>query len=272
MNDTIQPLNPIAFSLGPISVHWYGIIIGSGLALALYLAIREGNRRGLHKDTFADLMLWAIPIAIISARIYYVIFEWEYYVNHPGDIPQIWNGGIAIHGALIGSVLTAYVFAKKRGISFWKIADIAAPSIILGQAIGRWGNFMNQEAHGGEVTRTFLENLHLPTFIIDQMYINGVYYHPTFLYESLWNFAGFLLLMFLRRVNFRRGELFLTYVVWYSIGRFFIEGLRTDSLMFGGLRMAQTISIVLVVGAIAILIYRRTKQLSDKRYLDQENS
>jgi phosphatidylglycerol---prolipoprotein diacylglyceryl transferase len=228
MNDTIQPLNPIAFSLGPISVHWYGIIIGSGLALALYLAIREGNRRGLHKDTFADLMLWAIPIAIISARIYYVIFEWEYYVNHPGDIPQIWNGGIAIHGALIGSVLTAYVFAKKRGISFWKIADIAAPSIILGQAIGRWGNFMNQEAHGGEVTRTFLENLHLPTFIIDQMYINGVYYHPTFLYESLWNFAGFLLLMFLRRVNFRRGELFLTYVVWYSIGRFLIERFRTQ--------------------------------------------
>jgi phosphatidylglycerol---prolipoprotein diacylglyceryl transferase len=272
MNESIQPLNPIAFSFGPISVHWYGIIIGSGLALALYLAIREGNRRGLHKDTFADLMLWAIPIAIISARIYYVIFEWEYYVNHPGDIPQIWNGGIAIHGALIGSVLTAYVFAKKRGISFWKIADIAAPSIILGQAIGRWGNFMNQEAHGGEVTRSFLENLHLPNFIIDQMYINGTYYHPTFLYESIWNFAVFFLLIFLRRVNFRRGELFLSYVIWYSVGRFFIEGLRTDSLMLGSLRMAQTISIVLVLGALAILIYRRTKQLSDKRYLDQENS
>ncbi|MBT2738226.1 prolipoprotein diacylglyceryl transferase [Neobacillus sp. C211] len=271
MNETIQPLNPIAFTLGPISVHWYGIIIGSGLALALYLAIREGNLRGLDKDTFADLMLWAIPIAIISARIYYVIFEWDYYVKHPADIPQIWNGGIAIHGALIGSVLTAYVFSKKRGLSFWKIADIAAPSIILGQAIGRWGNFMNQEAHGGEVTRTFLENLHLPTFIIDQMYINGTYYHPTFLYESLWDFAGFFLLIFLRRVNFRRGELFLTYVIWYSIGRFFIEGLRTDSLMLGSLRMAQTISIALVIGALAILIYRRTKQISERRYLDQEN-
>lgn len=271
MNETIQPLNPIAFTLGPISVHWYGVIIGSGLALALYLAIREGNRRGLDKDTFADLMLWAIPIAIISARIYYVIFEWEYYVKHPADIPQIWNGGIAIHGALIGSVLTAYVFAKKRGISFWKIADIAAPSIILGQAIGRWGNFMNQEAHGGEVTRSFLENLHLPQFIIDQMYINGAYYHPTFLYESIWDFAGFLLLIFLRRVNFRRGELFLSYVIWYSVGRFFIEGLRTDSLMIGSLRMAQMISIALVIGALAILIYRRTKQISERRYLDQEN-
>lgn len=272
MNETIQPLNPIAFSLGPVSVHWYGIIIGSGLALALYLAIREGNRRGLEKDTFADLMLWAIPIAIISARIYYVIFEWKYYVNHPADIPQIWNGGIAIHGALIGSVLTTYVFARKRGISFWKIADIAAPSIILGQAIGRWGNFMNQEAHGGEVTRAFLENLHLPEFIINQMYINGTYYHPTFLYESLWDFAGFFLLLFLRRVNFRRGEMFLTYVIWYSVGRFFIEGLRTDSLMLGSLRMAQTISIALVVAAMGILIYRRTKQMTDRRYLDQENS
>lgn len=271
MNENIQPLNPIAFSLGPIQVHWYGIIIGSGLALALYLAIREGNRRGLPKDTFADLMLWAIPIAIISARIYYVIFEWGYYKNHLADIPQIWNGGIAIHGALIGSVLTAYIFSKKRGISFWKIADIAAPSIILGQAIGRWGNFMNQEAHGGEVTRAFLENLHLPEFIINQMYINGAYYHPTFLYESLWNFAGFILLMLLRRVNFRRGELFLTYVIWYSIGRFFVEGLRTDSLMLGSLRMAQTISIALIVGAIIILIYRRKKQLSETRYLEQTN-
>ena len=272
MNEKIQPLDPIAFTLGPIQVHWYGIIIGSGLALALFLAIREANRRGLPKDTFADLMLWAIPIAIISARIYYVIFEWKYYVNHPVDIPKIWNGGIAIHGALIGSVLTAYIFARKRGISFWKIADIAAPSIILGQAIGRWGNFMNQEAHGGEVTRSFLENLHLPDFIINQMYINGSYYHPTFLYESIWDFVGFILLMLLRRVNFRRGELFLSYVIWYSIGRFFVEGLRTDSLMLGSLRMAQTISIALIVAAVAILIFRRTKKLSETRYLDQENS
>ncbi|MGG1676433.1 prolipoprotein diacylglyceryl transferase [Neobacillus sp. NRS-1170] len=272
MNEKIQPLDPIAFTLGPIQVHWYGIIIGSGLALALFLAIREANRRGLPKDTFADLMLWAIPIAIISARIYYVIFEWKYYVSHPVDIPKIWNGGIAIHGALIGSVLTAYVFARKRGISFWKIADIAAPSIILGQAIGRWGNFMNQEAHGGEVTRSFLENLHLPDFIINQMYINGAYYHPTFLYESLWDFAGFILLMLLRRVNFRRGELFLSYVIWYSVGRFFVEGLRTDSLMLGSLRMAQTISIALIVAAVAILIVRRKKNQSETRYLDQANS
>jgi phosphatidylglycerol:prolipoprotein diacylglycerol transferase len=271
MKETIQPLNPIAFTLGPIQVHWYGIIIGSGLALALFLAIREANKRGLPKDTFADLMLWAIPIAIISARIYYVIFEWKYYAHHPGEMIQIWHGGIAIHGALIGSVITTYVFAKKRGIPFWKITDIAAPSLILGQAIGRWGNFMNQEAHGREVTRQFLENLHLPNFIINQMYINGTYYHPTFLYESLWDFAGFILLISLRFVNLRRGELFLSYVIWYSIGRFFVEGMRTDSLMLtSSLRMAQAISIVLIIGAIIVIVYRRQKGLSDERYLDNQ--
>lgn len=272
MNKTIQPLNPIAFTLGPISVHWYGIIIGSGLALALYIAIREANRRGLPKDLFADLMLWAIPIAIISARIYYVIFEWKYYSNHPSEIIAVWNGGIAIHGALIGSVITTYVFARKRGISFWKITDIAAPSLILGQAIGRWGNFMNQEAHGSIVSRPFLENLHLPDFIINQMNVNGTYYHPTFLYESVWDIVGFILLILLRRVNLRRGELFLSYVIWYSIGRYFIEGMRTDSLMLTtNLRMAQMISIVLVVFGIGILVYRRKKGLSEDRYVDKNN-
>lgn len=270
MEKNFQPIDPVAFSLGPLQVHWYGVIIGVGIALALILAMREAERRGLQKDIFADLMLWAIPIAIISARIYYVIFEWDYYSQNPGDIPKIWNGGIAIHGALIGSVITAYVFAKKRGVSFWKLADIAAPSIILGQAIGRWGNFINQEAHGGEVTRAFLENLHLPDFIINQMYINGTYYHPTFLYESVWNLLGFILLLQLRRVNLRRGELFLSYVIWYSVGRFFVEGLRTDSLMLTeNLRMAQTISIALIIGAVILVVYRRTKGLADKRYLDQ---
>lgn len=272
MEETIQPLNPIAFSLGPLQVHWYGIIIGFGLALALYLAIREGNKRGLPKETFSDLMIWAIPIAIISARIYYVIFQWGYYSQHVSDIPKIWNGGIAIHGALIGSVITTYFFARSRGISFWKLTDIAAPSLIIGQAIGRWGNFMNQEAHGGEVTRAFLENLHLPEFIINQMYINGSYYHPTFLYESLWDFVGFILLIALRKFNLKRGELFLSYLIWYSVGRFFIEGMRTDSLMLTQhLRMAQMISIVLVIGAVAIIIIRRKTGQTTLRYQDQSN-
>ncbi|WP_080844055.1 prolipoprotein diacylglyceryl transferase [Cytobacillus gottheilii] len=270
MEQNIEPLNRVAFEIGPLTVNWYGLIIGVGIALALMIAMRESDRRGLDKEIFADLMLWAIPIAIISARIYYVIFQWDYYAQNPGDIIKIWEGGIAIHGALIGAVITAYIFTRIKKVSFWKVADIAAPSIILGQAIGRWGNFMNQEAHGEEVTRQFLENLYLPDFIVNQMYINGTYYHPTFLYESLWNFAGFILLILLRRVNLRRGELFLTYVIWYSIGRFFIEGMRTDSLMVTDfLRAAQLLSVALIVGAIALIIFRRVKGYADARYLDK---
>ncbi|MFJ5623427.1 prolipoprotein diacylglyceryl transferase [Peribacillus loiseleuriae] len=269
MEQDIQPLNPIAFDLGFLAVHWYGIIIGFGVLLGLYIATREAERRGIGKETFVDMILFAVPIAIISARIYYVIFQWDYYSQNPGQIIQIWNGGIAIHGAIIGAVITAIVFSKVRKLSFWKLVDVAAPSLLLGQAIGRWGNFMNQEAHGGEVTRAFLENLHLPNFIINQMYIEGSYYHPTFLYESIWNLLGVVLLLFLRRSNLHRGEIFLSYVIWYSVGRFFIEGLRTDSLMLTEtLRIAQVISIVLIVVAIGLWVYRRVRGYADKKYLE----
>ncbi|MEA3321481.1 MAG: prolipoprotein diacylglyceryl transferase [Bacillota bacterium] len=254
---SIQPLNRIALEIGPLTVYWYGIIIGIGGVLGYILATKQAKRLGFDKDIFADLLLCALPIALISARIYYVIFKWDYFSKNPSEIIAIWEGGIAIHGALIGATITAIVFARKRGISFWKLADIAAPSIILGQAIGRWGNFMNQEAHGGPVTREFLENLNLPTFIIDQMYIGGQYYHPTFLYESIWNIAGLVVLLLLRKIKLRQGELFLSYIIWYSIGRFFVEGMRTDSLMLTEtLRIAQSISILLVLGSVIVWAYR----------------
>lgn len=267
--ENIQPLDRVAFEIGPLTVYWYGIIIGTGLLLGWLLATRETKKLGLQKEIFSDLLLWAIPIAIICARIYYVLFKWDYYSKNPGDIIAIWEGGIAIHGALIGGVITAVVFARKKGGSFWQLADIAAPSIILGQAIGRWGNFMNQEAHGTEVTKTFLENLNLPNFIINQMYIDGAYYHPTFLYESLWNFTGFILLLILRKLQPRRGELFFSYVIWYSIGRFFVEGLRTDSLMLtDSLRIAQTMSLVLIGVAIFLIWFRRWKGYAKFRYAE----
>lgn len=270
MNEAIQPLDRVAIAVGPFTVYWYGIIIGAAVLIALSLAVREGKRQNLGKDVFVDLLLYAIPVAIICARIYYVTFEWDYYKENPGEIIKIWHGGIAIHGALIGAVITAVIFAKKRQLSFWKIADIAAPSLILAQAIGRWGNFMNQEAHGGEVTRAFLESLHLPTFIVNQMYIDGTYYHPTFLYESVWNVLGFFLLLALRKGNLRRGQLFLSYVIWYSIGRFFIEGLRTDSLMLTeSIRMAQVISLSLIAVAVFLWIYRNKKGFANKRYQDE---
>lgn len=271
----VKALNPIAFHLGPIPVHWYGIILGTAALVGLLLALREARRVGMDPEIIMDVVMYGVPAAIIGARIYYVIFRWdEYYSTHPSEIIAIWHGGIAIHGALIGAILAGYIYSRVHNISFWRLTDIVAPSLIIGQAIGRWGNFMNQEAHGGPVTLEFLQRLHLPQFIINQMYIldpvtnTYQYYHPTFLYESIWDIAGFLLLITIRRVvKLRRGELFLTYIIWYSIGRFFIEGLRTDSLMLTDyLRMAQVISLVLIVLALILMVVRRRLGYADKRY------
>ncbi|MCT55408.1 prolipoprotein diacylglyceryl transferase [Listeria monocytogenes] len=259
MGNGVQPLDPVAIQIGSISVKWYGVIIASAVVIALLLALSEANKRKMDKEIIVDLLIWAIPISIISARIYYVIFEWDFYKNNLGEIVKIWHGGIAIYGALIGAVLTAIIFSRIKKISFWQLADVVAPSLIIAQAIGRWGNLMNQEAHGAETTRSFLESLHLPDFIINQMYIDGAYYQPTFLYESLWNVLGFIVLLIIRRTKIRRGELFLGYVIWYSFGRFFIEGMRTDSLMWGDFRVSQVLSLLLIVLSIGIIIYRRMK-------------
>lgn len=236
-------LNPIAFQLGPISVHWYGIILGTAALVGLLLAIREGKRFGLSPDFFMDILLIGLPSALIGARAYYVIFQWDQYKGDPLKIFAIWEGGIAIYGALIGAFIGAWLYLRKKGYSFIRIADICAPGLLIGQAIGRWGNFVNQEAYGGPVEESFLRNtLHLPDFIVNQMNVQGVFHHPTFLYESVWNFAGVLLLFGIRRIkNVRQGELLLSYLIWYSIGRFFIEGLRTDSLAYKGSAWIQSI-------------------------------
>ncbi|QHJ71880.1 prolipoprotein diacylglyceryl transferase [Planococcus halotolerans] len=272
MFSVLGSIDPVAFSLGPISVHWYGVIIATGIVIAFLVGQREMVKRGMHPEFLTDLLIWAVPLAIVGARIYYVIFEWDNYKDNPGEIIAIWNGGLAIHGALIMSVIVAYIFTKKRNTPFLKVADILAPSILIGQAIGRWGNFINQEAHGGEVSRAFLENLFIPDWIINHMYIDGAYYHPTFLYESLWSFVGIIILLLLRRVNLVRGEMFFFYMIWYSVGRYFIEGMRTDSLyVFGieGLRTAQLVSILAIIIAVVLIIYRRVTIKNPPRYLDE---
>lgn len=269
MFSILASIDPIAFSLGPIDVRWYGVIIATGIVIAFLVGQREMVKRGLHPEYLTDLLIWAVPLAIVGARIYYVAFEWENYKDNPAEIIAIWNGGIAIHGALIASVIVAYIFTKRRNTPFLKVADILAPSILIGQAIGRWGNFINQEAHGGEVSRSFLENLAIPDWIINQMYIDGAYYHPTFLYESLWSLVGIIILLLLRRVNLVRGEMFFFYMIWYSIGRFFIEEMRTDSLyVIGELRAAQLVSVAAIVIGLAFIIYRRVKLKNPPRYLD----
>jgi phosphatidylglycerol:prolipoprotein diacylglycerol transferase len=292
----IAVIDPVAFSIGPIQIHWYGIIMGSAALLGLYLATLEAKKRGMNPDILLDMMLWVLPAAIVGARLYYVIFEWEYYSLHPEDIIAVWKGGLAIHGGLIGAFTAGYFFVRKHKLHFLVLADLCAPSIILGQAIGRWGNFINQEAHGGEVSRRFLESLHLPNWIIDQMTIYGVTYHPTFLYESIWDLLGFVLLITLRYLNPKRGEIFFSYLIWYSLGRFFIEGLRTDSLTFtgpnwlasllnflwspmrllfepgtmngGNIRVAQLVSIVLILLAIALMVWRRVSGRAKESYQD----
>ena len=260
MNCSAPSLNRVFIEIGPLSIYWYGVIIATGAFLGLYLATKESDRLGLKKDLMVDLVVFAIPISILFARLYYVIFEWQQYANGPfWKVFAVWEGGLAIHGALIGAVLTAIVFAKVRKVSFWQLADVAAPSLILGQAIGRWGNFMNQEAHGGPMTQAAYENFHqyLPDFIMNQMCIDGTLYYPTFLYESFWNLIVFGLLLFLRRRNPLRGFVFLTYVISYSVGRFFIEGMRTDSLyVIGEIRTAQLFSIILILASLVIMNYR----------------
>lgn len=267
--NTLLAIDPVAFSFGTFEVRWYGILIATGIILAFLLVQREMVKQKMHPDFLTDMLIWAVPISIISARIYYVIFSWDFYKDHPGDIIKIWEGGIAIHGALIGAIITAAIFTRKRGVSFWKVADITAPGLLIGQIIGRWGNFMNQEAHGGPVSQSFLENNIIPDWIMNQMTIDGITYHPTFLYESVWNLVGLAIILLLRRVNLKRGEIFFFYIIWYSVGRFFIEGMRTDSLYGGDLRAAQVVSILGVLIALGLLIYRRFIMKTDVRYNDK---
>ncbi|HCC5662085.1 TPA: prolipoprotein diacylglyceryl transferase [Staphylococcus aureus] len=252
-------IDPVAFNLGPLSVRWYGIIIAVGILLGYFVAQRALVKAGLHKDTLVDIIFYSALFGFIAARIYFVIFQWPYYAENPGEIIKIWHGGIAIHGGLIGGFIAGVIVCKVKNLNPFQIGDIVAPSIILAQGIGRWGNFMNHEAHGGPVSRAFLEQLHLPNFIIENMYINGQYYHPTFLYESIWDVAGFIILVNIRK-HLKLGETFFLYLTWYSFGRFFIEGLRTDSLMLtSNIRVAQLVSILLILISISLIIYRRIK-------------
>jgi phosphatidylglycerol---prolipoprotein diacylglyceryl transferase len=293
-------IDPVLLSLGPINLTWYGTILGLGALAGLLLAIREGKRFGLPADFFMDLLLFGVPSAIIAARIYYVAFMWEDYKDDPIKIFAIWEGGIAIYGALIGAIICGIFYIRSKGYSFWRVADICAPSLIIGQIIGRWGNFVNQEAYGGPVEESFLRNtLHIPDFIVNQMNVMGTFHHPTFLYESLWNVVGIIILFILRRQSFiRSGEILISYFIWYSIGRFFVEGLRTDSLAFqgpawleslvnglwspmttvfeagyldpayGNIRISQLVAILLVVAGIALWVYRRYSGAASERYMD----
>lgn len=262
-------MNRVAFDLFGIEIYWYALLIVFGIIVAMWLSTREGIRVNLKPDDVTDFMLIGLPLSFVGARLYYVLFELETYLADPIQILNIRSGGLAIYGGLIAGGLWLFYFCQRNFISTWTFLDVVAPSVILAQGIGRWGNFMNQEAFGGDTTRQFLESLYLPKFIIDNMEIDGIYRQPTFLYESVWNFIGFIVLIILRKQKgfFKQGEVALAYVIWYSFGRFFIEGMRTDSLyIVGDLRVSQLLSVILFVGAWAILIWRRKKTDHLKAY------
>lgn len=261
-------INRVAFEFFGLPIYWYAIIIVSGIAIGLWLANRESLRVGLKEDDISNYMLWALPLAIVGARLYYVLFDLKPYLADPIQIFNTRSGGLAIYGGLIAALIVLIVYTRRNFIDPWLFLDVCAPSVILAQAIGRWGNFMNHEAFGGKTTEAFLNRLHLPQFIIQNMRIEGFYRQPTFLYESSWNLIGFLLLIFLRKYTqlFKEGELFLSYVVWYSFGRFFIEGMRTDSLyLFANLRVSQLLSFGLFFGGLALIWLRRRKNVKNYR-------
>ncbi|MCH3905359.1 MAG: prolipoprotein diacylglyceryl transferase [Lactobacillus sp.] len=266
----LAALNPVAFHLGNLNVKWYGILMATAVVVAAWMAIAEGKRRQIMSDDFVDFLLWAVPIGFIGARLYYVIFEWNFYSQHPDQIIAIWNGGIAIYGGLIAGLIVLLFFCYYRVLPPFLMLDIIVPGVLLGQVIARWGNFMNQEAYGAKTSLAFLQNLHLPNFVIQQMYINGAYRQPTFLYESFFNLIGLILILALRHRQhlFKQGEIFCFYLIWYGTVRFFVEGMRTDSLYIAGvIRVSQALSLVLVILAIGLIIYRR-KVVHPRWYLD----
>ena len=247
-------IDPVALRLGPLSIRWYALCIVTGLVLAVYLSMREAPRRKIKPDDILDFILIAFPLAIVGARIYYVAFEWGYYSQHPAEILAVWNGGIAIYGGLLTGALILWIYSSRRFINPLDFLDIAAPSVMIAQSIGRWGNFVNQEAYGAAVKSLD----YLPDFIRQQMYIDGSYRQPTFLYESLWNLLGFSVILLLRRkpALLKQGQIIAFYLVWYGAGRLVIEGLRTDSLMLGSLRVSQWLSGFLIVLGLGLALYQ----------------
>ena len=260
-------MDPIAFRIFGMEIRWYGILIALGIISAIALVNFNCKRKKMNFDNFLDMFLIVLPIGVLGARLYYVIFQFSYYKSHLNEIINIRQGGLAIHGGLIFGIITAFIYTRIKRLDFRLYADVAAPSIILAQAIGRWGNFFNGEAHGDIVTYGFISKF--PSFIQKGMNIDGAYYNPTFLYESLWDITicGVLLYILYKSSEKTKGIVIASYMILYSIGRFFIEGLRTDSLQIIGLRTAQIVSLAsIIVGVIIILSIKNKKiyKLNDK--------
>lgn len=267
----IDHLSRTAFTVFGQDIYWYGIFIGLGVILGVLLALHEAKRTGQNPDTYLDFIIYAMIIAIIGARLYYVIFSWDFYSQHPEKIFAIREGGLAIYGGIIGGVLTAIVYSRVKKKNFWVMADTMAPSLILGQMLGRWGNFFNKEAFGGFTDNLFAMRYQLsqvrasdvtPDILQNLVTVNGVDYiqvHPTFLYESFWSLCVFIILLILQRKKNFNGQVCATYFFGYALGRVWIEGLRTDQLCIGNVPVSQALSAVLIIASVVLYVYCKKK-------------
>ena len=267
--------------LGFTKVYYYSLLILSGMIIGIFLVYREFKRHGYDVKSLDNMAFYTILCGLVGARVWYVLFNLSEYHGDILEMFAVWHGGLAIHGAIFGGLLFLFFYCRKNNYKFIKIADIVMPAVLIGQIIGRWGNFFNQEAHGGVVSRAFLEKLCIPNFIIDGMFIKGQYYHPTFLYESLFNILILILILVLRRnKKIKEGCIFSVYLICYGILRFFVEGLRTDSLMLGSIRVAQLISILFFILGVVLLIisirkfdyYNKEETKTTKKVTKKNNS
>lgn len=265
-------MDRVAIDLGPIQIYWYSIFVFLGLLLASIIIFREAKKRKINEDFMVNLICDSIIIGLIGARLYYVLFNLPYYLSNPIEILAIWNGGLAIHGGVFAALIFIILYCKKHRINILQILDIVVVGLIIGQAIGRWGNFFNSEAYGLVTTAEKLTAQGIPKFIIDGMYILGEYRQPTFFYESVWCLVGFLALLIVRKCKYlKRGQLTGFYLIWYGIARFLIEALRTDSLMLGSLKMAQIVSVLFIVIGIILFLYNVVKSTKEDQKLYRED-
>ena len=255
--------------IGPLSLHIYGLIIGVGLMLAVLYGWRRSRQFGIKTDDITDGVLWIVPFAIVCARAYYCIFEWdERFADDPISVLYIWNGGLAIYGGIIGAVIGVAVFCYFKKIKLPALLDLVLLGFLIGQSIGRWGNFFNREAFGAETDIFIRMGLFQNA---DGSYSNVMhYFHPTFLYESLWNATGFVLLHFLSKKRQYDGQIALGYVLWYGLGRTFIEGLRTDSLMWGDFRVSQILAgVTAIAAAVTLFVLSTRRHDPEKLFVNQ---
>ena len=258
-------MNPILLQIGSFKIYWYSVMILLGVLTGCYIAMKESKKFNIAKEKISDMLFYTVLFGIIGARLYYVIFNLDYYINNPIDIIKVWEGGLAIHGGIIAGAIYLIYYTKKNNLDTLLITDICAPGLLIGQTLGRWGNFFNGEAHGPVTTLEYLKNLHVPNFIIKGMNIDGIYYVPTFFYESLWCIIGLIIIILCRRIKkIKISQITGFYLIWYGIGRYIIESYRTDSLMLKTLKQAQIISLIMISIGIILFIISMKKEKYNK--------